>query len=357
MLHNTFKINSKSITSEQLQEYSFQLLNSDECFLKDIGAFLLSWTDTSNTIKVHTSGSTGKPKEIQLLKKHMVNSAIATGAFFNCNTKTKALLCLSANYIAGKMMLVRAMVLGWNIHLVPPSKTPLRATDEVFDFAAMVPMQVESSLKDLHKIKQLIIGGAPVSNSLCRQLQNIDTTCYATYGMTETITHIAVKRLNNFIPHMSNDNNASYYYTLPNVLLSQDQRDCLVINAPKVSNEQVVTNDMVKLHSDTSFEWLGRYDNIINSGGVKLFPEQIEEKLSQVIKLPFFISSLPDETLGQKLILVVESMGEASFSKSDLKKVGLSSYQIPKSIYYLPEFVRTVTGKVQRHQTLALLVK
>lgn len=345
-----FKCNDTALSKEGVIVYSKQLLASNDDYLKDIGHFLLNWLDESDIIVVQTSGSTGKPKEISLLKEHMVNSALATGEFFNCKENTKALLCLSANYIAGKMMLVRAMVLGWNIHLVAPSSNPLTSLNKVFDFVAMVPLQVENSLKELHKVKQLIIGGAPVSNSLHKQIQQITTNCYATYGMTETITHIAVKKLNNYI-----DVNKPFFQTLPNVILSQDERDCLVINAPKVSDEVIITNDIIKIHSKTSFEWLGRYDNVINSGGVKLFPEQIEKKLSNIIKECFFVVGLVDDILGEKLILVVESSVELGLSKSDFQKIGLSSYQIPKEIYTIPKFVRTETGKVQRKQTIALL--
>lgn len=350
MLHDSFKINKQSFNAKELESYASELLTDKEGSLKEIGQFLLNWIGNSNTITVQTSGSTGKPKEITLLKEHMVNSAIATGSFFGCKENTKALLCLSANYIAGKMMLVRAMVLGWDIYLVEPASSPLENLDKVFDFVAMVPLQVENSLAQLYKVKQLIIGGAPVSMELYSKLQDISTQCFATYGMTETITHIAVKKLNNCIGIKE-----TLFKALPNVSISQDKRDCLVITAPKVSKEKIVTNDIVKLYSETSFEWLGRFDNVVNSGGVKLFPEQIEEKLSQLIKLPFFISSLPDKKLGQKLILLIESSVELDLSKSDFQKVGLSTYQIPKEIYTIKEFLKTETGKVQRKQTITLL--
>ncbi|MFD0964156.1 AMP-binding protein [Pseudofulvibacter geojedonensis] len=352
MIHSSFKINSTSFTKDSLVVYANLLLHNKEQYLIDIGSFLLDWLDNSKKIKVQTSGSTGKPKIIELQKEHMANSALATGEFFNCKENTKALLCLSANYIAGKMMLVRAMVLGWNIYLVEPSSSFLADTDDEFDFSAMVPLQVEASLQDLHKIKQLIIGGAPVSNSLNQQLQNLTTKCYATYGMTETITHIAVKKLNNL---EAKSNESELFKILPNVTIKTDNRECLVINAAKVSNEQIVTNDIVKLHSSTSFQWLGRYDNVINSGGVKLFPEQIEEKLSQLIKIPFFVASLPNERLGQKLVLIIESNKTLQLSKEKLKEVGLTNYQFPKEVYSLPVFIRTATGKVQRIKTLDLL--
>jgi len=352
-LHLSFKINKQSFTKASLLKFSVELVTSEELYLNDIGAFIINWLNEDDYILVDTSGSTGTPKNIKLLKSHMQNSAMATGDYFGLNENTKALLCLSATYIAGKMMLVRAMVLGWDIHLVSPMANPLEDLTESYDFSAMVPIQVEASLGDLHKIKKLIIGGAPISGSLQEQLQAVTTNCYATYGMTETITHIAVKRINKLAVSLSAVE--SYFNTLPNVSISQDNRDCLLIDAPKVSNELIVTNDIVKIRSNSEFEWLGRYDNVINSGGVKLFPEQIEQKLSQLIKERFFVTGIPDEYLGEQLILVIESDVNMSLSKLDYQNCQLSKYEIPKAIFTLRKFKETSSGKIQRKQTLALL--
>ena len=305
-MHSSFKINKQSFTTASLLKFSEELITSDEIYLKDIGVFITDWLDDKDEVIVNTSGSTGTPKEIKLLKTHMRNSALATGEYFGLNENTKALLCLSAAYIAGKMMLVRAMVLGCDIHLVPPTVNPLKNLTGIYDFCAMVPLQVEASLIDLHKIKQIIIGGAPISSALNKELQTVNTNCFATYGMTETITHIAVRKLNNFSKDISNDIEKSHYHILPNVSICIDKRGCLVIDAPKVSKELVTTNDIISLHSDLEFEWLGRYDNIINSGGVKLFPEQIEEKLSQLIKERFFVAGIPNKQLGEQLIELVK---------------------------------------------------
>jgi len=352
-LHPSFKINRQSLTKTSLLRFAEELIASDELYLNDIGVFIADWLNNDDYVLVNTSGSTGTPKEIKLLKMHMRNSALATGSYFDLNENTKALLCLSATYIAGKMMLVRAMVLGWDIHLVSPIANPLEKHRELYDFSAMVPMQVEASLTDLHKIKQLIIGGAPISPTLHKELQTVTTNCFSTYGMTETITHIAVKRINKLGVSLSAVE--SYFNTLPNVSISQDDRDCLVIDAPKVSNEIIVTNDLINIHSDTEFEWLGRYDNVINSGGVKLFPEQIEQKLSQLIKERFFVAGITDEQLGEKLILIMESDVRLSLSKSDYEKCMLSKYEIPKAVFTLPKFIETPSGKIQRKQTLVLL--
>ena len=346
-MHPSFKINNIAFTEQLFIGFIDDLLISNEDYLKDIGLFLNEWINDNDYIVVKTSGSTGKPKEIKLLKEHMRNSALATGAYFNLKENSTALLCLSATYIAGKMMLVRAMTLGWNIYLKAPSSNPLE-DDTTYDFAAMVPMQVTNSLDKLQYIKQLIIGGAPVSQNLQKQLYKITTQCYVTYGMTETCTHIAVKSL---------DTNAKdVYKVLPNITVTQDNRGCLVISATTISNETIITNDVVKLVTEIEFQWLGRFDSVINSGGVKLFPEQIEEKLSKIITSRFFVAGIPDETLGEQLILIIESNSDLRLDKNVLTET-LLKYEIPKKVVCLSKFKETPTGKIHRSDTLKELFK
>ncbi|MBN4085356.1 AMP-binding protein, partial [Flavobacteriaceae bacterium AH-315-B10] len=300
-------------------------------------------------------GSTGQPKKIKLQKQAMVNSAIATGDCFSLKAGDKALHCLPTQFIAGKMMLVRAIVLGLELDVVEPSSNPLQDVFKNYDFCAMVPMQVQNSLETLHKIKTLIVGGAPVSNLLQEKLKGSSTKVFETYGMTETITHIAVKKLNNFESlrgETTKQSVESHYKTLPNITISQDERDCLVIDAPKLNTQTIITNDIVKLYSETEFEVLGRYDNMINSGGIKLFPEQIEAKLSGKISQRFFIASEENETLGEKLILILE--GESNNLETEIFE-GLDTFEIPKHIYTVTHFKETSTGKIQRVETLKLL--
>ncbi|WP_318308241.1 AMP-binding protein [Flagellimonas crocea] len=326
------------------------MAKEDESFEKIIGNFLLDWTSDTSTVKVQTSGSTGNPKTIVLKKEHMVNSALATGAYFGLQPKQNALLCLPCTGIAGKMMLVRAMVLGLHLDYTEPSSNPMSSNNQVYDFVAMVPLQVQNSLDALNRIKQLIVGGAPIDASLQNKLVKAPVEAYETYGMTETITHIAVKKLDK--------QGSNYFETLPHVKLSIDERNCLIIDAPKIATDKVVTNDVVELVGDTQFKWLGRYDSIINSGGIKLMPEKIEEKLSPLINTRFFVAGLPDETLGQKLVLVVES--EATNLKEllqNIKKVrGISKYEVPKQIYFVKPFIETSTKKIDRQKTLERII-
>lgn len=347
--HKCFKLNGKSFSEVT------PLLNFSKTTSEEVCEFLKKWFSEDNFIEVQTSGSTGKPKVIQLKKEYMKNSALATGTFFNLKENTTALLCMSPNYIAGKMMLVRALELGWHIDIVEPSSNPLKGVDKTYDFSAMVPLQLHNSLNEIDKLKKLIVGGGVVSKVLLHKIQNIKTEVFATYGMTETITHIAVKKLNNFKNVITSGTKQSYFRTLPNVVLSKDSRNCLVINAPKVSEEEIITNDIVKIHSENEFEWLGRFDNVINSGGVKLIPEQIEQKLSEIIKERFFVYGIADEVLGEKLMLIIEGIKDNTILNELKNLKSLSKFEQPKEIFFIPKFVETPTQKINRTKTIQLL--
>ncbi|UII79780.1 AMP-binding protein [Flagellimonas sp. CMM7] len=347
-----FRLNGVHYEFDELSEIAYSLVKEGEPYEKSIGNFLLDWVNDKPTVEVFTSGSTGKPKKITLKKEHMVNSAIATGKHFNLYAGNTALLCLSCSGIAGKMMLVRAMVLGLALDYVTTSSTPLANSKKTYDFAAMVPLQVENSLKQLAQMGTLIIGGAPITKSLKKKLEKVSSRVFETYGMTETITHIAVKRIHkNSVKSSAVE---TYFTTLPEITVSTDHRDCLVISAPHISDEDVATNDIVELNGDNQFKWLGRYDSIINSGGVKLVPEQIEAKLGSIIYSRFFVIGIPDEILGQKLVLLVE---DEQVSKTELlQKIKtlkeLDKYEIPKEIHLVTSFIETESGKIDRKKTL-----
>jgi O-succinylbenzoic acid--CoA ligase len=341
--HKNFQLNGISFASvDELLVFAHQFSN-------EIYQFLVDWFSKDGFLVVQTSGSTGKPKSIPLKKELMINSALVTGQFFDLQENTKALLCLPVSYIAGKMMLVRAMTLGWSIDVIAPNSTPLETIEREYDFSAMVPLQVENSINKLQKIKKLIIGGGVVSEELKVRLQSLSTLAFATYGMTETITHIAVKKLNN------RKRNPSFYQILPGVKIFKDERNCLVIEASNVANDCVVTNDVVQLISDTQFDWLGRFDNVINSGGVKLHPEKIEVKLSEIIGNRFFVAGIPDKKLGQKLILIIEGKKHNNFLNNIKKNKTLTKFEQPKEVYFIDKFIETKTKKIQRKKTLDLI--
>ena len=335
-IHPDFKLNGKSFSYIELLAEALYLKENGQLFEKNIGKFLLEWLNNESFVLVQTSGSTGKPKKIVLQKSAMIASAKATGTFFNLQPKASALLCLSADYIAGKMMLVRAITLGLQLDTAEPNSNPLG--NKKYDFVAMVPMQVANSLNKLHLVETLLIGGTKVSYQLSESILKTNCQAFESYGMTETISHIAIKLIG-----------AKEFTILPNVTISLDDRNCLVIEALELSSDKIITNDIVAILNPTQFILKGRIDNVINSGGVKIFPEEIEEKLAKFISVRFFIASLPDEKLGEKVILVIEGnpfeMEKTLFSE-------LSKYQNPKEIVFIENFVETETNKINRKKTL-----
>jgi o-succinylbenzoate---CoA ligase len=337
-VHNKFKLNGFSFTKDDLLRVAYSFIKEGENYEKPLGIFILDWFDPKPYLEMNTSGSTGTPKIIRVDKQAMVNSALATGDFFDLQPGQKVLHCLPTEYVAGKMMFVRAFILGLDMEFVAPSSHPLESVKGSFDFCGMVPLQAKNSMNDLHRIKKLIIGGAKVTKTLEQELVKVPSQIYETYGMTETITHIAAKRVA-----------ASAFTVLPNVKITTDDRHCLVIDAHKISGEKIVTNDLAELISDTQFVWKGRFDNVINSGGIKLIPEQIEEKLASSISNCFFVYGQADELLGEKLVLFVE--GESMPIDESIFEV-LDKYEKPKEIVFIPEFKRTATGKVIRDQSI-----
>ena len=343
-IHEDFKYNGVHYSFIALKEFALKLIKSEQSYNKDIGDFLLLWLDNSNTIELKTSGSTGVPKLVIIKKQAMVNSAIATGEYFKLQPSSKALLCLPAHYIAGKMMLIRALVLGLEIDSIEPKSNLKIDLEKHYHFTAMVPLQLEKNLDKLKSIKTVIVGGAKVSSALNSKLQELETNIFETYGMTETVSHIAVRQLNNSYKINS-------FKTLPNIEITQDDRDCLIVNAPFVSDTIIITNDVVKLQSKTEFEWIGRADSIINSGGIKVFPEQVENVLSSAISARFFIASEEDKILGERVIIVIE--GKENNIDVSLFNT-LNAYSRPKVVYYADAFVLTDSGKIKRKETLSV---
>ena len=350
--HRDFKLNKHHYSSKDLKVVAYSLVKEGEPYEEKVGNFLLDWLDEKDYVEVSTSGSTGKPKVIKLKKEHMINSALASQKFFKLQNPCTALLCLPADYIAGKMMLVRAIVLGWELDMVPPKANPLDQVYKRYDFCAMTPFQLDNSLARLHLVKKLIVGGGAISVNLSKLVQGIKTKVYETYGMTETCSHIAARRIN---PKKQKKTTIPFK-TFPKVTIKLDHRDCLIIKAPNVSDEELVTNDVVELLTYKKFIWRGRYDNVINSGGVKLYPEEIETKLSKIIGHRFFVASVEDDSLGEKLILLVErefsEETKTNLSQAIKSLKTLDRFERPKQIIFIEKFEETDSGKIHRLNTL-----
>jgi len=356
-VHPHFKINGHHFDRKDLYSVAYSYVKEGEEFEEKIGNFLLDWlNDDYDTIKVRTSGSTGPPKTYFIEKEKMVNSALATGKFFKVYEDTKALLCLPADYIGGRMMLVRAMVLGWDLDIVEPKSNPLDQLFKTYDFCAMTPFQMDNSLGRLHLVKKLIVGGGAVPETLVGLIQGIPTKVFEVYGMTETISHIAARRLN----PKTEIKERKPFKALPNVSVSQNDKNCLVIKAPKILDDELETNDIVELLTYKKFFWKGRLDNVINTGGVKIYPESVEKKLQKLISYRFFISGLAHDSLGEQVVLFIEAPQSDRYL-SDLKEAiedlsTFKKYEKPKHIYLIEKFEETNSGKINRIHTLEKLM-
>ena len=312
----------------------------------DLEEFLDEWRNDSPTVLVHTSGSTGKPKPMLVEKRRMEASARITCDFLGLKAGDTALLCMSLDYIAGKMMVVRSLTCGLRLITVKPSGNPLATMMEPVDFAAMVPMQVYNTLQvpeereRLMQIKHLIIGGGAIDDALAKELKSFPNAVWSTYGMTETLSHIALRRLNG-------DEASEWYTPFEGVGLSLTEEGCLVIDAPSVHEGRLVTNDIAEL-SDKGFRILGRKDNVICSGGIKIQIEEVERLLRPYVTSAFVITKRADKKFGEQVVLLTES-NDMDVLRGVCERV-LPKYWQPRCFLHIDRLPMTETGKPARKE-------
>lgn len=320
----------------------------DEIFQLVLELTLLS----KRSISARTSGTTGTPKNIRIQHSDLVNSARLTAEAFDLHEGDRALLCLPCAYIAGKMMLVRAMALGLDLHVIDPRGSVLDNLGDVqdrFRFTPMVPLQLHRAIQeDRARVEDqfdtILLGGGPVSAALEEDLQDLRTAVFQGYGSTETVTHVALRRLNG-------RERSERYSALGRVTFATDERGCLVVRTPHLSTKEHITNDLVEFFDDKHFRWLGRIDNVILSGGKKIHPEQLEAKTAGVIPYPHFFTALPDDRLGQAVALVLETDQASEEVLDDVLSAllnVLSQHELPRRVTALRSFLRTRSGKVIR---------
>lgn len=353
-LPNSLRLNGHLLQQPELAAAQRHCPETDSLVMAVI-AFLRVWFNDEDFIDQQTSGSTGQPKLIRLSKQAMVNSATTTNSFFQLEKPHQALLCLSPEYIAGKMMIVRAMLSGMNLVTSTVGSNPLAECVRPMDFAAMVPLQVSTILKHdpekLRLVSKLIIGGSAIDSRLEAQLQLQQTQCWHTYGMTETISHIALRKVNG-------DDRSDWFSPLGNISLSTDSRKCLVIDAPALHNETLITNDLVELRSDGSFRMLGRVDDVIVSAGHKIHPLLLEKKISPLLPHPFLISSVPHPEAGSETVLVIGhtyGIGELFRLWKTLEEK-LSPVEMPRRIAFIEQIPRLPGEKTDRKAVRQLLL-
>ncbi len=342
-------INGEQVSAQNLQEWR----QGKSGILADVAAFLEEWYAPTDYMQLQTSGSTGTPKTIQAPKAAMRASAAATCRFFNLQAGNNALLCLPMRYIAGKMMVVRSLVAGLKLLVAEPCSTPFAAIEEEVDFAPIVPMQALTTLQQpnghaqLNKAHILLLGGGFVDPALEAALQACEAHIYASYGMTETLSHIALRRINGV-------ERTRLYTPLPGVQLRLSPEGTLVVSAPFLGIKHLATHDLAEISPGGALRILGRADSVINSGGIKIQAEAIEQQLTAATGLQVLVLPVPHPVLGQAIGLLWEGAAD----KEALLRQAVAA--LPK--YHKPHLTRhlalpkTPTGKPDRHAALAFLI-
>lgn len=325
------KINVKNIVSKD--------------YLQQIERLEKQWFSNDLNFLVQTSGSTGAPKTISLEKEHMRNSALATLNFLEIEQGAKALLCLPIDKIGGIMMFVRAAQANLDLTIIEPSARPFDSLkpEETFALSAMVPLQISHSLTDIERAGKLIAGGGPLSTILLEQIAQTKGQLWHSYGMTETISHIALRQIS---PNLK-----PAFKLLPGVNISVNENQCLRIDAPAIGVHSLQTKDIVDLLDEEHFLWKGRLDNVVLSGGLKLYPEELEQKI--MLDVNFILAGSHSARLGEQLILLIESEEELNEATLTTALQELNRLEKPKKVYYLPRFAYTSNGKIKRAETLS----
>jgi len=349
-------------------------------YFKKVFEFKKAWEFGQETFEIQTSGSTGQPKKILLRRKQMLASVKMTAKAFNLKEGDTAFCCLNIDYIAGMMMLVRAFEIGMDLLIVEPKSNPFEDIEKHLyilkanrgqNFFAFVPLQIQTLLDNtpiysdiLNSAKAIIIGGAAVNEAILEKIQKIYRPVYVTYGMSETLTHIAIKRING-------SEKEEFFNTLDGVDIKLTNESCLMIKSKTTDDQWITTNDVAEIINGSSFVLHGRIDNVINSGGVKIQLEKIEKVAESVLnklktdkkelKGRYFVFSLPDENLGERLIFVLEKETIAILSgREDITKIDilkgfkeiLPKFEVPKEVFFVEKIVETPTGKIDKIKTI-----
>ena len=360
LLPTSLRLNGREFTYAAIQEYPAQLDAPVDGYEAKVLDFVRQWLTGTQEFVLTTSGSTGTPTAITLRRRQLEASARRTADFFDLGAGDRALVCLNCEYIGGMMMLVRGLERNLHLTIVAPHANPFASvpTDAEFDFSAFVPLQLKAVLTAghaprLNRMKTILVGGAPADASLQQELQPLTVPVFLTYGMTETCSHVALRRLNG--PTASGS-----FRVLSGIAAEQDARGCLTLRGDVTDDQLIITNDQVRLLDAHTFEWLGRADFVINSGGVKVPAEKVELVLDVALAeigeaRRCFVAGTPDERLGQTVTAFME--GPALSAALEAQLLGLLAerldrYEQPRQLRYVPEFQTTATGKLDRTATL-----
>lgn len=351
----TFPAHSLKLTAEEL---ILRDTSSDPEIIQKVADICKWWLESQLPMEITTSGSTGTPRKISFERTEIIGSIQLTVQALNLRSGMNCLLALDPGFIGGRMMILRSLEIGMNLICLQASSNPLKDINQPIDFTALVPLQLETILADsslhsrLNSIQTILIGGAPMSHKLRKSAEQLETDIFLSFGMTETLSHIALQKIKP---------GSQFFKVLKGISISKDNRGCLIINTPTLKSAPIITNDLVDLTATDEFRWLGRYDRVINSGGIKISPEKLESYSEEIILSvlksgDFFYSSIEDNRLGQKVVLILVRNIQPSNSDlekmiSDLRKK-LSAFEFPKEILWVRENEKSAGGKTDRAKTL-----
>lgn len=343
-------IKNKKLSCE---EFASKTLPNEWNWLNKSQLFIKEWLTSAKSFKLKTSGSTGQPKALYIGREQMEASAKATLSALNLGEGSTALLCMNPDTVGGRMMLVRSLLGNWSLHISPPNRSPIIDAD--IDFTAMVPLQVKSLLNSqegerfLNRIGKLIIGGASISKDLDAQLQLLKTEVYQTFGMTESVSHIALRRVNG-------GNKSQIYRLIGDNEITIDKNGLLSIKGSVTKNEWLKTNDIVEM-VEGGFRWIGRADLVVNSGGVKILIENLEKKIKDNSGIDALVWKTEDNQLGERAIGIVKSKEELDVIMNIKEKIkeALPQYHFPKEWYINPNWTLTESGKINRSLIFSMI--
>ncbi|HLF35740.1 MAG TPA: AMP-binding protein [Cyclobacteriaceae bacterium] len=360
--HNIIWINGKKISYNDIIHNEIAGLGLEGEFENNTIGLIKNWYGKEEFFSLQSSGSTGSPKTFKASRRMLEASAGLTLKTLQLTQGMNAVLCLDTKYTAGIMMLIRGLIGNQNIYAVNPSADPFSALPEelVIDFIAIVPAQLGSigknnSIRRFTDRSNILVGGAPLPAELERRMQSFPGIYFQTFGMAETLSHIALKKLNG-------KGKSNVYETIGDITVSIAPDGCLAVKAPHLSEDKIITRDIVQLIDDRHFVWKGRADNMINSGGIKIQLEELETEIEKIldstgIHVNFFITSVPDDILGEKVIMLIEDPGDLYPGEVVIKtlKEKLKKYHLPRDIYRFRDFRYTENGKLDRLNTRKLL--
>ena len=358
----TVIINSKTIDINDIKKGKLDLKDFNR-FEREVHKVLKAWHSNQDSFNLYTSGSTSSPKKVSFSRSKLKKSAKRTIDYFHLKPGDRIFMCLNPKFVAGFMMLIRALEGDLDLVIQTPSLNPLKSLNDdlSFQFASFTPGQADSIMENapqkFENIEKILIGGVSINPQLEKKLRSLRSQVFHSYGMTETLTHVAIRAV-------SGNETSNVFQALNGVTFGIEDRSCLIIHDKVLNIRNLVTNDIVELLNEKSFIWQGRVDNVVNSGGIKIHLEQLEAEIDQILlemgmKLNFCLIPQEDQKLTNRIVLLLENRDQEIDKEFLLKtlKSKLPAHHDPKKILQIPKIALTTSGKVDRMENIRLYLR